>query len=343
MSDARKIPDEVMNYIRRLAVDAVLEQDYSPSDVAKLFHINRSTLYDWLNAYRQNGDQALDTRKAPGKPPVITQEIERWLKRTVLHATPVDYGYDTELWTLKILADLLKQQHDIDVYESTVFNHLHRIGLSCQAPCYRAYSYDPDEVEFYLNTKWPKIQRLAHKLGADIFFEDEAGVGIMTRSGRTWGAVNSPPIVSASDQRGGYNVLSAITRDAPIMYASVVDHTIDSDAYIAFLEQVRGSHPRPIVLVVDRVSFHRSKKVREYVRAHRDQIRVFFLPRHAPQYNPSEQVWNDVKHHQLGRQPIIDKKDLKKRLVAALQRIAGDAKKIGSFFRLPDTRYVLSN
>jgi len=248
MSDARKIPDDVMNYIRRLAVDAVVEQNYPPSEVAKLFHINRSTLYDWLNWYRQNGDNALDTLKAPGKQPVITQEIERWLKRIILHSTPVDYGYDTELWTLKILADLLKQQHGITVYTSTIFNHLHRIGLSCQSPCYRSYSYDPDEVEFYLKKKWPTIQKVASKLGADIFFEDEAGFGIMTRSGRTWGQVNSPPIVPTSDQRGGYNVLSAITNIGPIMYSSVVDHTIDSEAYIAFLEQVRCRHPRPVVI-----------------------------------------------------------------------------------------------
>ena len=32
--DARKIPDEVMNYIRRIAVRAIKEKDYSPELVA---------------------------------------------------------------------------------------------------------------------------------------------------------------------------------------------------------------------------------------------------------------------------------------------------------------------
>jgi hypothetical protein len=35
---------------------------------------------------------------------------------------------------------------------------------------------------------WPNI----YNRGADIAFEDEAGIGIMTRSGETWGEVNSP-------------------------------------------------------------------------------------------------------------------------------------------------------
>ena len=36
---------------------------------------------------------------------------------------------------------------------------------------------------------------------------------------------------------------------------------------------------------------------RDYVRAHRSQLRVFFLPKRAPEYNPDEQVWNEVKNN----------------------------------------------
>jgi transposase len=48
LSDARKIPDEVMNYLRRLAVRAVEEQGHSPEWVAAIFGISRSSLYEWL-------------------------------------------------------------------------------------------------------------------------------------------------------------------------------------------------------------------------------------------------------------------------------------------------------
>ncbi len=169
MSDARKIPDDVMNYIRRLAVRAVIDQDLSVDLIASIFRIHRGTLYTWLKWYRKDGDQALDTRKAPGAAPIITPKIELWLKRIILHSTPADHGFDTELWTLKILAALLKTTFGITVYESTICNHLHRLQLSCQAPQYRSDHYDPEEVEQYLNVKWPLIQGVADKLGADIF------------------------------------------------------------------------------------------------------------------------------------------------------------------------------
>jgi hypothetical protein len=39
--------------------------------------------------------------------------MDDWLKQTVLTCTPVEFGYDTNLWTSTILADLLKQEFGI--------------------------------------------------------------------------------------------------------------------------------------------------------------------------------------------------------------------------------------
>ena len=123
----------------------------------------------------------------------MTPEMDQWLKKTILNSTPLDHGYDTVLWTLSILVELLKKQFKTWVSDSTVALHLHQMKLSCQKPCYRARGRDPVKVAAFVDNKFPMIQRVAKKLGADILFEDEAGIAIMTRSGRTWGKVDSPP------------------------------------------------------------------------------------------------------------------------------------------------------
>ena len=123
------------------------------------------------------------------------------------------------VWTLKILVDLLQQRFRIWVSDSTVALHLHRMKLSCQVPCYGAAGRVPDQVHDFLDHKFSMIQKLAEKIGADIGFEDEAGVGVMTRSGRTWGEVDDPPVVLVVTQRGGYNVLSIITATGESHYA----------------------------------------------------------------------------------------------------------------------------
>ena len=276
LSDFRKIPDEVMNYLRRMAVRAVEDNHHSPELIADILGISRSCIYDWLRGYRAGGEAALDTRLAPGADPVITPEMDRWLKATILNSTPVEQGYDTELWTLQILVELLQRRFGVWVADSTVALHLHRLDLSCQRPCYRAAEQDPEAVAHFLLYKFPKIQKLAEKIGADIGFEDEAGVGIRTRAGRTWGEVGTPPVVPATDRRGGYNVLSVITATGTLRY-SVTEPSIEGERYVAFLQQLLRGRTRPLILLADRASFHRSALVRRFVRAHRTQLRVFFF------------------------------------------------------------------
>ncbi len=339
MFDARKIPDEVMNYLRRIAVRAVEEKHYSPEVVADFLDISRSSIYDWLREYREKGEAALDTRKAPGAPQVITPEIDRWLRETLLHSTPEAHGYDTVLWTLNILVDLLKKRFGLWVSDSTVAVHLHQMNLSCQRPCYQARQQDPRKVEDFLKRKFPIIERVAEKIGADIAFEDETGIGILTRSGRTWGEINSPPAVIVNRQRGGYNVLSAVTAKGTLLFA-IEEKTIDGKRYIAFLEALLDGRTRPLIVIADNATFHRSKEVRDFVRSHRRQIRVFFFPTYAPKLNPDEQIWNEIKHRKLQKQPIKNKSDLKIRIDGALNILKEKTEKIRSFFQLPDTKYA---
>jgi len=123
----------------------------------------------------------------PGAQLLITAEMDEWLKQTILTCTPVNFGYDTNLWTIPVIVELLEQKFGVTVAESTVRLHLKALKLTCQKPEYQDAKRDEQEIEYFLNDKFPRIQRLAEKMGADIGFEDEAGVGVMTRHGRTWG------------------------------------------------------------------------------------------------------------------------------------------------------------
>jgi len=335
----RKVPNEVMNYIRRLAVRAVEEQQQSPELVAKLFGISRSSLYEWLRRYRSEGESALDSGSAPGAERVITEEMDQWLRETILSSTPQAHGYDTVLWSCPIVVGLLKQRYGIEVSVATVRIHLHDLKLSPQEPNYHARQQDEAKVAHFVNDTFPRIQKLAKKIGADIGFEDEAGVGVRTRAGRSWGEVGHPPKIAVSEQRGGYNVLSIIDAEGELRY-SLEEKSVDSERYVQFLQQVLHGRTRPLIIIADRARFHTSAEVRRFVRTHRSQIRMYFFPPYSPELNPDEQLWNEIKHRQLGRQPILNKPDLKKRLRAALKSLQHKSERIRSFFQLPDTKYA---
>ncbi len=342
LDDGRKIPDDVMFHIRIMAVHAVRVLDFSPELIATAYHFNRTCIYRWLKQYDEGGYDALESRMPPGAELSITAEIDNWLKQTVLTSTPTVFGYDTNLWTSTILADLLKKEFNVEVSESTVRLHLKAQNLTCQKPEYQDVKRDENEIEYFLHNKFPRIQRLANKIGADIGFEDEAGVGVMTRHGRTWGLKGRTPVVKVSMQRGGYNVLSTVTAEGELNY-TIKDGTINGGRYIEFLVELISNRSTPLILLVDHATFHGSKQVRDFVRAHRSQLRVFFLPKRAPEFNPDEQVWNEIKNNHIGKQAVKNKQDLKERLVSALDALQKNTKRVISFFSLPDTLYACSN
>jgi len=51
LKDGRKIPDDVMYYIRSMAVYAIRELGHSPEVIAKTYDFNRHCIYQWLTAF----------------------------------------------------------------------------------------------------------------------------------------------------------------------------------------------------------------------------------------------------------------------------------------------------
>ena len=111
------------------------------------------------------------------------------------------------------------------------------------------------------------------------------------------------PVVRVCMKRGGYNVLSMVTPKGEMKYSVTAD-SVDSVHYIEFLKNLIRDRERPLILLVDRISFPRSQKVRDFVRAHRARLRIFFLPKRTPEMNPDEPVWNAIKNHRIGKQPV---------------------------------------
>jgi hypothetical protein len=67
---------------------------------------------------------------------------------------------------------------------------------------------------------------------------------------------------------------------------------------------------------------------------------MFFFPPYAAKINPDEQVWNEIKHRHLEKEPIKNKPDLNRRIDGLLRSLKEKTDKIRSFFGLPDIQYA---
>ncbi|NLH73379.1 MAG: IS630 family transposase, partial [Verrucomicrobia bacterium] len=216
---------------------------------------------------------------------------------------------------------------------------LGQLGLTCQRPIWVAYEQNPALVERWLQEEYPAIRAKAKRIGADIYFADEAGVRSVTHSGTTWSPKGQTPIVLSTGKRFGLNLISAVSPRGLLRFM-VVKGKIGSKQVCEFIRRLMHGAKRPIILIFDGSSMHKSKMIKECIESYGGKLEVFYLPPYSPELNPDEQVWDDLKSNGLNRAEIRDEDDLENKCVDHLNRLRGLPKKVRSFFHLPMTRYA---
>ena len=160
---------------------------------------------------------------------------------------------------------------------------------------------------------FPSIKKLARQENAEIFFGDESSVRSDYHSGTTWAPRGKNPIVETTGSRHKVNLISAISPRGAIRFMAT-EGNVNSSVFIEFLKRLIARASKPVFLIVDNHSVHRSAEVREFVKKTEGKLRLFYLPPYAPELNPDEHVWNYLKNHKIGRQTTKNGWDLYKRV-----------------------------
>ena len=134
---------------------------------------------------------------------------------------------DFALWTRKIVRDVIRQSFGADMTLQGVGKLLRRLGLSPQRPLYRAWQRNEEAVRRWKADEFPAIRDKARRIGADLYFCDEASVRTDHHSGTTWGPVGATPVVVGTGKRESVTMISAITPRGEICF-DVFDGTFDS-------------------------------------------------------------------------------------------------------------------
>lgn len=336
--DARNLDHKTLEEIRIRAVEQV-QAGESPEDVIRALGFSRSCIYTWLARYRAGGWGALKAKALLGRPVKISGSQMKWLYRTVTEDNPLQYRFEFALWTRDMIQVLLRKQFGLRLSLSSVGRLLKQLGLSCQRPLFRAFEQDPRRVEAWKREEYPAIQTFAKRENAEIWFGDEGGLRSDYHAGTSWGVKGHTPVVPHTGNRISMNMLSAVNARGQMRFM-VHDGRLNGPVFVEFLQRLVHNATRPIFLVLDGHSAHKSKPVREYVDSLGGQLRLFFLPPYSPELNPDEQVWNHVKHHGVGRMLVVGKRHLKALIQAKLRRLQNSPNLVRSFFLLPDTQYA---
>src|SRR6266545_3781554 len=234
-SDGRKLDHKTLEQLRIRAVGQV-EQGAYPDEVAAALGMTRAAVYSWLAKYREGGLEALKARPVPGRPPRLGGSQLARLYTLVVSNDPRQLRFAFALWTRAMIRELIRREFGVALSEVSVGRLLRKLGLSPQRPLYRAYQQSPEAVARWKAETYPQLRVEAAEVGATIYFADEAGVRSDYHAGTTWAPVGRTPVVAATGDRFGVNLVSAVTATGQLHF-DLFTGRMNSATFIEFCEK----------------------------------------------------------------------------------------------------------
>ncbi|MGI6457982.1 MAG: IS630 family transposase [bacterium] len=318
-------------YEMRIRAVNAIQEGMHVNDVAKAYHVDRSTIYRWVNKKQTSTtNEGLIRKPGSGRPRKLEQLTSEQLQSLVLKPAS-EFGYETDFWTCKRLRHVIEKEYQISVSKWTMWRRLREADLTYQKPERRYYEADEEEREDWLTNQLPHILAIARKHRAILYFEDESHISLSALLGKTWAPRGKPPTQTGTGHRGGISALSAISKSGNLKFI-LHQKRITSAEIIHFLDQLLIHHKgRHLVIVMDQAKPHTSKKTQDYIEKQK-RLHVFYLPSYSPDWNPDEKVWNHLKNIELRGHQATTEEELIELAETKLTKMAHDTSTVKGIF-----------
>lgn len=282
----------------------------------------------------------MNAKPVPGRKPVLNEQQQKLIVFIVCVFTPLDFEFETVLWTTEIIRTLIEKEFSIFMSRSAVGRLLHRLNLTAQRPMRRAVERDSVAVDNWINKDSPKIKELAEKEGATIYFIDEAGIRTDYHAGTTWSLGGLTPVIPSTGGRYRINMIAGITSEGELHF-QIGEQSLNGNTFVEYLKNLTKDVSKPIWIVTDGYSAHHAKVVKEYLETTKGKVKIFFLPTYSPHLNPVELVWNNIKSQGIARYLIHNVVELKNKAAQLLEELKATPEKVQAFFREEFVRYAI--
>jgi transposase len=151
--------------------------------------------------------------------------------------------------------------------------------------------------------------------------------------GRTYAPVGHTPILREWYARDHLSAISAISPEGKL-YFHCQDCALNSDDVVAFLEHLLREVPGQMVVIWDGAPIHRSHTIREFLaNGAAQRLHLERLPAYAPELNPGEGLWQQLKGVELRNVCCFNLPHLWHEVRDAVKRVRRRPRLITSFFR----------
>ena len=169
-------------------------------------------------------------------------------------------------------------------------------------------------------------QKGARAESAWLVFFDESGISLIPPVRRTWSPRGHTPILRHRFGWKKASMAAALGYRPDGTAARLCFHlqqpSYDTDTLIEVLDQLADFYTgQRVVLIWDGLSSHWSHRMRAYLDSQRDWLTAERLPAYAPELNPVEYLWANLKDQELANRPTTTLAEVADATEQGIQRV----------------------
>ncbi|HLK54962.1 MAG TPA: winged helix-turn-helix domain-containing protein [Chthonomonadaceae bacterium] len=145
---------------RRMQAADLFEADLSNAEIARRLHVSRMSVSHWYQTWKEQGKDGLKAGH-PGQQSRLSPEQRHQVVEALLQG-PHAHGFETELWTLARITQVIQKVTGVSYHPGHVWYLLQKLDWSCQKPQPSPKERDEAEIERWRAHDWPRIKR-GHK------------------------------------------------------------------------------------------------------------------------------------------------------------------------------------
>jgi transposase len=143
---------------RRKQAAKLLSRGISQADVARELAVSRQSVSRWHADFSRGGATALRKAGRAGRRPKLEPSGLKRIERALLRGARAN-GYETELWTLPRIAEVIESLTGVAYHPGHVWRLMAKLGWSPQRPQRLAKERDDEAVATWVRDRWPVVKK----------------------------------------------------------------------------------------------------------------------------------------------------------------------------------------
>lgn len=144
---------------RRFKAAKFFKNNIPQAEIARKLKVTPAAVNYWHIDWKKHGRQGLKSKGHPGFQSRLADDKRLIFKQAVLKG-PLEYGFETNFWTLSRLSAVMKKTTGIKFGHDRTWRIVRGLGFTCQKPQVRAAERDEAAIKIWREKRLPGLKKM---------------------------------------------------------------------------------------------------------------------------------------------------------------------------------------